>query len=380
MEQLEREPNPQPLPEPTGPFDQKTRIKIAAVIGLLVLGIAMTFLFFSSRAPQQSVMGPRQPTKQQQEFALNEEKEKAYDQGKREGLEIRQGVSTAGNQAAYQPPVYQPMAQRQEPAIQKVNFTDNMIEGKNNAGFGRNTGLGNTGGNLPVSAQDSRNNSSNNNGDPAGKSAVSEDRRGGEQKIADLPANFLPEGETVYCSLVNQLSGDNTGPVKVQVSNDVYFPGTRTVAIPQGSLILGEAQQVSAQFQKRLAVTFHSLQIGQTAGNIRQISLAKMPGLDQQGAAALTDKTDFHYLQIFGASLAVGAIGGLSQIGNGSYGGINGIDASTQIRNGISQSTAQSSAQILNRFLNRLPTVIIRPGTPVVVYLTGNLEIPNESL
>jgi type IV secretory pathway VirB10-like protein len=361
MEQLQREPNPQPLPEPTGPFDQKTRIKIAAVIGLLVLGIAMTFLFFSSRAPQQSVMGPRQPTKQQQEFALNEEKEKAYDQGKREGLEIRQGVATASNQAAYQPPVYQPMAARQEPAMQKVNFTGNMIEGKSNASSDRNIGrsVGTPGSNSPVNAG------------PAAPGLAAD-----KPQSTTVAANVLPEGTIIYCALVNQLNGDNAGPVKVQVSNDVPYPGTREVAIPQGSFILGEAQQVSAQFQKRLAVTFHSLQIGQTAGNIRQISLAKMPGLDQQGAAALTDKTDFHYLQIFGASLAVGAIGGLSQIGNGSYGGINGIDASTQIRNGISQSTAQSSAQILNRFLNRLPTVIIRPGTAVVVYLTGNLEIP----
>jgi type IV secretory pathway VirB10-like protein len=366
MEQLEREPNPQPLPEPTGPFDRKTRIKIAAVIGLLVLGIAMTFLFFSSRAPQQSVMGPRQPTKQQQAFALNEEKEKAYDQGKREGLEIRQGVATAGNQAAYQPTVYQPMVQRDaEPAIQKVSFTGNMIEGRNNANsdFNSSRNVGTPGSNSPVNA-----------------GTAAQGLAADKPQSTTVAANVLPEGTIIYCALVNQLNGDNTGPVKVQVSNDVPYPGTREVAIPQGSFILGEAQQVSAQFQKRLAVTFHSLQIGQTAGHIRQISLAKMPGLDQQGAAALTDKTDFHYLQIFGASLAVGAIGGLAQIGNGSYGGINGIDASTQIRNGISQSTAQSSAQILNRFLNRLPTVIIRPGTPVVVYLTGNLEIPNESL
>jgi type IV secretory pathway VirB10-like protein len=379
--EIEREPNPQPLPDPTGPFDQKTRIKIASIAVLLVLGIALAF-FFMSRAPQQQgVMGPRQQqTKQQQVRALDEEREKEYERKAQQSRDVdamnkRVADDQKRYETGYQPAAYQT---RITPTVQekKEIFTGNMVEVKNNAGFGRGASVGNSNGNLPVAAPYG----SSGNRDLPAKSEVSsgvQEARGG---VKTVPANYLPEGQTIFCALVNQLSGDNTGPVKVQVSNDVYFPGTRTVAIPQGSLILGEASQVSAQFQQRLAVSFHLLQIGQTAGNIRQISLDRMPGLDQQGAAAVRDKVDNHFLQAFGASLAIGAIGGLSQIGNGNSGGIYGYDPSQQIRQGIAQSTAQSSASILQHFLNRKPTITIRPGTPVLVYLRGNVEIPDESL
>ena len=88
----------------------------------------------------------------------------------------------------------------------------------------------------------------------------------------------------------------------------------------------------------------------------------------------LHDKVNSHYLSIFGASLAVGAIGGLAQIGNSTSG--FGYDPSVAFRNGVSQSTAQSADRILDRFLNRLPTITIREGTRVKILLTGDLQVP----
>ena len=53
-----------------------------------------------------------------------------------------------------------------------------------------------------------------------------------------------------------------------------------------------------------------------------------------------------------------------------------GYDPSVEIRNGITQSMAQSSSRILDRFLNRMPTVTIREGTRVKVILTDDLQLP----
>ncbi len=188
------------------------------------------------------------------------------------------------------------------------------------------------------------------------------------------PLYTLPEGTIIDCALVNELNGEFAGPVQVQVSDDILAPGTRTLLIPQGARILGDTNKVSGFGQQRLAVAFHRILIG-TGPGMYSVSLDKnTPGLDQEGATALHDKVNGHYFQIFGASLAIGAIGGLAQIGNG-YTGF-GYDPSVQFRNGISQSMAQSSDQVLSRFLNRLPTITIRPGTRVVVYLTGDLQVP----
>jgi len=49
------------------------------------------------------------------------------------------------------------------------------------------------------------------------------------------------------------------------------------------------------------------------------------------------------------------------------------------VRQGFAQSTAQSSTQILNKFLNILPTVTIREGHRVKVYLSGDLAVPDYS-
>ena len=46
-------------------------------------------------------------------------------------------------------------------------------------------------------------------------------------------------------------------------------------------------------------------------------------------------------------------------------------------RAGFGQSMAMSGEQILNRFLNILPTVTIREGMRVKVYLSNDLLLPD---
>jgi type IV secretory pathway VirB10-like protein len=184
---------------------------------------------------------------------------------------------------------------------------------------------------------------------------------------------WLPEGTVMEAVLTNRLDADQPGPVNCMITTDIYLPGTRRLVIPQGARVLGEASKVSAFGQQRLAVAFHRIIV--PGSQIYSIPLDKKPpALAQAGEVGLHDRVDSHYMSIFGASLAVGAIGGLAQIGNG-YSGF-GYDPSVQLRNGISQSMAQSSDRILDRFLNRLPTITIREGTRAKVVLTDDLEVP----
>jgi type IV secretion system protein VirB10 len=82
-----------------------------------------------------------------------------------------------------------------------------------------------------------------------------------------------------------------------------------------------------------------------------------------------------HYLSTFGASAAVGLITGLSQfLGNVGFGGDG--DRTIVIAGGVGNATSQATAQVMNRFLNRLPTITIREGHRVKVYLTADVELP----
>ena len=185
------------------------------------------------------------------------------------------------------------------------------------------------------------------------------------------PLYWLPEGSIIEAELTNRLDGDQPGPVNVMVTNDVYKPGTRLVLIPQGARGMGEAKQVAGFGQQRLAVAFHRILTPGLDGY--GIPLDKLdPGLAQAGEAGLHDRVNSHYASIFGASLAVGAIGGLAQIGNNAAS----LTSLSEFQSGVSSSTAQSADRILDRFLNRLPTIIIREGTRVKIILTDDLALP----
>jgi type IV secretion system protein VirB10 len=130
--------------------------------------------------------------------------------------------------------------------------------------------------------------------------------------------------------------------------------------------LLGEAQKVDAFGQQRLAVSFHRLLLP----NGISVSLDKFKGLNQIGETGLTDQVNHHYLEVFGVSLAIGAIAGFSQVNTGV-----GLDASATdaYRQGVAASLSQSSLRILDRYLNILPTFTIREGHRVKVYLSDDL-------
>ena len=165
------------------------------------------------------------------------------------------------------------------------------------------------------------------------------------------------------------MNGSFSGPVNALVTTAVYSHDGQHILIPQGTRILGEVQRVSATGQQRLAVIFHRLIMpdGYAA------SLDQFNGLNQIGETGLKDQANQHYLQIFGASLALGAIAGIEQAG-GSYGyNTSGADL---YRRGVSESLSGSAARVLDRFLNVLPTITIREGHRIKVYLTDDLMLP----
>jgi type IV secretion system protein TrbI len=181
------------------------------------------------------------------------------------------------------------------------------------------------------------------------------------------------EGTLFETVLVNRLDGDFSGPVMAMVTTDVYSHDRQHLLIPAGSKLFGESKQVDSFGQRRLAVFFHRLIMPDGFS----LDLDRFQGLSQVGETGLKDKVNNHYLQIFGASLAVGAIGGLAQLGTNS--GAAGVpqSATDTYRQGVTASVSQSSLHILDRFLNVLPTITIREGHRVKVYITQDLLVPD---
>jgi type IV secretion system protein TrbI len=191
----------------------------------------------------------------------------------------------------------------------------------------------------------------------------------GARDRASGKSYVLFEGTVVETVLVNRLDGAFTGPIECLVTTETYSHDREQLLIPAGSRLLGETRKVEVLGTTRLAVSFHRLLMPDGYS----VSLDGFKGLNQSGDTGLRDQVNNHYVRIFGASLAIGALGAAAQAGTGSVLTQSGGD---RLREGFGASAAQSSEQIIDKFLNILPTITIREGHRVKVYLSGDLSLP----
>jgi type IV secretion system protein VirB10 len=197
-----------------------------------------------------------------------------------------------------------------------------------------------------------------------------------ESLTATGPIYRVLEGTVIDTVLTNRLDGAMAAPVNCLVTNALYARGGTEIVIPAGARLLGDTKPVQAFGELRLAVAFHRLVMpdGHT------YSLDQVPGLNQIGDAGLRDQVNQHYASTFGAAAAVGLISGLSQLlGTAAFSG-RGDQRTVIMSGGAADATAQASLQVMNRFLNRLPTITIREGHRVKAYLTRDLELPVYSV
>jgi len=179
----------------------------------------------------------------------------------------------------------------------------------------------------------------------------------------------LFEGTVIEAALVNRLDGEWAGPVKVMATNPVYSQDRQHVLVPEGTFILGEVQKVSSFGQKRLAVVFHRMLMPDGYS----VDFDQFRGLDQAGETGLKDKVNNHYLQIFGTSIALGILSGAAEATTNSGNNQTGSDV---WRQGVASNLSQSSMNVLDRFLNIPPTLTIREGHRIKVYLMQDLLLP----
>ena len=179
---------------------------------------------------------------------------------------------------------------------------------------------------------------------------------------ADPPGwERIHEGSFLEAVLVTQLTGDFPGPVLAMVSVPFRSADRQRVLIPRGTRAVGTARAVTDRDQSRLAVAFHRLVLPDGSW----IAL-EFGGLNQAGEGALIDEVDRHYFSTFAAAGAVGVLSGLTLAGAPPYG----------LQAGVGQGLGQGALGILDRFLNRLPTITIRAGHRLRIWFTSDVLVP----
>ena len=176
------------------------------------------------------------------------------------------------------------------------------------------------------------------------------------------------EGSFLEAVLVTQLSGDFPGPVLAQVAVPFYSADRQRILVPRGARVIGTASAVLGRDQERLSVSFHRL----IYPDGRWVTL-DFHGLNQVGEGALKDQVNRHYFSMFAAVGAVGIISGLTLQNSNPYGG-----GTQAFRAGAGQGLGQAAEQILQRFLNRLPTITIRAGHRLRIWFTSDVLVPRN--
>jgi type IV secretory pathway VirB10-like protein len=188
------------------------------------------------------------------------------------------------------------------------------------------------------------------------------------------PLHRLFAGKTVLRGvLVHRIEGSYTGAVVIQLTDDVYSLNRETLLAKAGTILFGEARAVSGQWQSRVDVRFNRIVMPDGFS----VQLKDEQGLSQSGEAGVSDKVNRHMGSTFAAALLIGGLGALTQRNNG-YSGF-GYDPVVSARNGISSSLGQASERILERSMNRPPTLEIREGTRVSLILSQDVLLPEYS-
>jgi type IV secretory pathway VirB10-like protein len=198
---------------------------------------------------------------------------------------------------------------------------------------------------------------------PPDKRTVSADR-----VAAPASKNVLQAGAVIAAALITGIRSDLPGQITAQVTENVYDSPTGQIRlIPQGTRLIGQYDNGVGFGQRRVLLVWTRL----IFPNGRSIVLEREPGADAEGYAGLEDGVDYHWGELFKAAalstvLSIGAQAGSS--GQES-------DIMRALRQGASDSISQTGRQIVQRQLNIVPTLTIRPGFPVRVIVTHDLVL-----
>lgn len=176
-------------------------------------------------------------------------------------------------------------------------------------------------------------------------------------------------GTVISAALVTGLNSDLPGQVIATVTTPVYDTVTgRTLLIPQGARLLGTYDSQTAFGDSRALVVWTRL----TLPNGRSVTLDRLPGVDAQGFAGVTDRVDHHWRRLIGGAAVSSLLGVGAELAAPQTSGGNGqIVIAT--RNGIQDTVDQVGQELTRRNLDIKPAIKVRPGFSLLVLVSRDL-------
>lgn len=175
-------------------------------------------------------------------------------------------------------------------------------------------------------------------------------------------------GTILPALLITGINSDLPGQILGQISQNVFDSATgQYLLVPQGTKLIGEYDSRIAYGQERVLVVWTRL----VFPNGSSISLEGMPGVDLSGYAGLTDQVNNHYGRLIKGVVFTSLLGAAAQTAHGSN-RLN-QDFTALAVQGAADNLNQAGQSITRKNLQVQPTLEIRPGFRVNVFVTKDI-------
>ena len=183
------------------------------------------------------------------------------------------------------------------------------------------------------------------------------------------PGQVLLSTGTVISAALDQMTmSDHTGAFRAIVTRDVYDPSQRFVLIPKGAKLIGKSIRVKGinePIQNRMVLALNWCVLP----NGKRISFNKTVSMDAAGVSALKDQVNYHLIpQVLGVAAYALLSSETSRVGSG-----DSVDSTYE--GDVGAAMREQFAPMVSKFLNLVPTVTLRPGTPMRVFIEDDLYI-----
>ncbi len=179
------------------------------------------------------------------------------------------------------------------------------------------------------------------------------------------------EGEFIDGVLLNKVvAGVDNSVVLVSVCKDYFDRSGRYVVFPAGTRIIGSTHQVGSQAASRLFISFQRM-ILPNGVSVTFPDNHKALALDREGTTGVSSKVNRHVFMKYRSSLLVGLLDGIGSVVQSRLK----LSPWQMLLNEISRSYSGVNKNILNRDQDILPTITIKAGTEIKIYIANDIKI-----
>jgi type IV secretion system protein VirB10 len=175
----------------------------------------------------------------------------------------------------------------------------------------------------------------------------------------------------IKARLLTKITSDLPGPVVGETTEPVYDSATHsTLVIPEGSKVYGTYDNEVVVGESRLLVAFRRI----VFPDGREFDIGGQPGTDAQGAAGFSGDVNQHVGQLYTAAALLTVLGGVEGALTPQQTTLY-PTVSQQIQETAVAQLAQLGDKIINKALDRPPTIVVRPPYRFTIIVTRDLPL-----